>query len=244
MHAGPAVHLANLHPPSATITAPSVPVVQAILTRAVLPREIIALAVCILDSLDAKFSRKWRMSLPLGPAPPPDSFSCPRKSKRHTIHAAAAAAAAPPTHIDLVSPELVILAALVVAFKFADDCDEPTRYFAADWGRGRWTCAQINTTERCIMEHLGYRLLPLCDPGLLADAVADMKRAGRAALRENKKNNKNKTADQQQQAGHARSVSVPVRAGGGGEAAVGLGVSLTPVETPTEEWSHELGAPR
>lgn len=213
---------------------------QAIITRAALPLETIALAVCILDSLDAKFSRKWRMSLPLATL---SSFS---HHKRHTITSAAASLI---THIDSVSPELIILSALVIAFKFTEDCQEPTQYYASEWAKGLWTCEQINTTERCIMEHLGYRILPLYDEGLIEDAIDDMERAGHVALQENKMRkagggntiSSNSNSSRMVDLGHARSVSVPVRSGG--EAVIGLGFSLTPVETPTEERPHELGAP-
>ena len=224
--AGPAVHLVNLHPPSASIASPSVSRVQAIITRAALPLETIALAVCILDSLDSKFSRKWRMDLPLGAA---------SSSKRHTI----AAASSLVTHIDLVSPELIILTALVIAFKFTEDCQEPTQYYASDWGNGQWTCDQINATERNIMEHLGYRILPLFEKSIIEDALDDMRRAGEMALREREINRQRVKLD----AGHSRSISVPVRPGGG-DAVFGLGFQLTPLDTPTEERSMELGAPQ
>lgn len=263
-YAGPAVHLVNLHPPSASIAPPSVALVQTIITRAALPLETIALAVCILDSLDAKFSRKWRMTLPLargGATTTASSISS--LNKRHTIaaspsHAAAASAASAASHIDSVRPELIILTALVVAFKFTEDCQEPTQYYASDWGRGHWTCDQINATERCIMEHLGYRILPLCDPAILDEALADMRRAGLAATREREQEDVYQQQQQQRAmmtrsvptprlglldvAGHARSISVPVRPGSG-EAVIGLGFSLTPVDTPTEERNTELGAP-
>lgn len=224
--AGPAVHLVNLHPPSASIASPSVSHVQAIITRAALPLETIALAVCILDSLDSKFSRKWRMDLPLGAA---------SSSKRHTISAASSLA----THIDLVSPELIILTALVIAFKFTEDCQEPTQYYASDWGHDQWTCDQINATERSIMEHLGYRILPLFEKTIIEDALDDMRRAGEMALREREINRQRAKLD----IGHSRSVSVPV-APGGGDAVFGLGLQLTPLDTPTEERSVELGAPQ
>ncbi|KAJ4390577.1 hypothetical protein N0V93_004173 [Gnomoniopsis smithogilvyi] len=227
---GPAVHLVNLHPPGASIMAPSTPLVQTILSRAALPLETIALAVCILDSLDAKFSRKFRMSLPLA------TTSLP--SKRHTITSAASSLI---THIDSVAPELIILTALVIAFKFTDDCQEPTQYFASAWGKGLWTCDQINATERCIMEHLGYRILPLCERGIIEDTVEDMRRAGIMALSEKEARVMSSKLAGDGIGGHARSISVPVRPGAG-EAVIGLGLSLTPVDTPTEERHTELGA--
>jgi hypothetical protein len=223
---GPAVHLTNLHPPSASIASPSVARVQTIVTRANLPLETIALAVCILDSLDSKFSRKWRMDLPLGSA---------SSSKRHTISAASSLA----THIDLVKPELIILTALVIAFKFTEDCQEPTQYYASDWGNGEWTCDQINATERNIMEHLGYRILPLFEKSIIEDALDDMRRAGEMALREREVTRQKAKLD----AGHSRSVSVPVRPGDG-DAIFGLGFQLTPLDTPTSERSVELGVPQ
>ncbi|CAN8102248.1 unnamed protein product [Discula destructiva] len=232
---GPAVHLSNLHPPGATITPPAITLVQTVLTRAALPLETIALAVCILDSLDSKFSRKFRMSLPLAP-----SSATTTLAKRHTITSAASSLI---THIDSVAPELIILTALVIAFKFTDDCQEPTAYFASAWARGLWTCDQINATERCVMDHLGYRILPLCERGVIADAVEDMRRAGVMALREREA--RSAVAKMEGSvlgataAGHARSVSVPVRPGAG-KAVVGLGFSLTPADTPTEEREEEL----
>ncbi|KAK7704687.1 hypothetical protein SLS64_008451 [Diaporthe eres] len=223
---GPAVHLVNLHPPSASIASPSISRVQAIITRAHLPLETIALAVCILDSLDSKFSRKWRMELPLGAA---------SSSKRHTISAASSLA----THIDLVKPELIILTALVIAFKFTEDCQEPTQYYASDWGNNQWTCDQINATERNVMEHLGYRILPLFEKTIIEDALDDMRRAGEMALREMEINRQRVKLD----AGHSRSISVPVGPGRG-DAIFGLGFQLTPLDTPTEERSVELGVPQ
>ncbi|POS73188.1 hypothetical protein DHEL01_v208420 [Diaporthe helianthi] len=223
---GPAVHLVNLHPPSASIASPSISHVQAIITRAALPLETIALAVCILDSLDSKFSRKWRMDLPLGSA---------QSNKRHTISAASSLA----THIDLVKPELIILTALVISFKFTEDCQEPTQYYASDWGNNQWTCDQINATERSIMEHLGYRILPLFETSIIEDALDDMRRAGEMALREREISRQTVKLD----AGHSRSISVPVRPGGG-DAMFGLGFQLTPLDTPPEERSVELGAPQ
>ncbi|PSS00637.1 hypothetical protein BD289DRAFT_360898 [Coniella lustricola] len=226
---GPAVHLVNLHPPSASILSPSISLVQTILRRAALPLETIALAVCILDSLDSKFSRKWRVTLPL---------ATPALSKRHTISSAAASLI---THIDSVSPELVILSALVIAFKFTDDCQEPTQYYASDWGKGLWTCDQINATERCIMEHLGYRILPLCESEILESAIEDMQRAGQMALRE-REALRARAVVSKIDIGHSRSISVPARPGAG-EAVIGLGFTLTPLDTPTEEVSRQLGAP-
>lgn len=177
---GPAIHLVNLIPSSASLAIASVHLVQAMLSRAGLPIETVALAVCILDSLDAKFARTWRVSCPLRSASPTTSTT----SKRHTM---------PPglmswdqwrpqqqqMHIDSVNPELIVLAALVIAAKFTEDLQESAQVYCEGWGRGMWSTEQLNATERCIMERLGYRILPLFEEGCLADAMVDMQLAGR-----------------------------------------------------------------
>lgn len=154
------------------------PVVQAILSRADLSIEKVALAVCILDSLGKKFARAWRLSCPLLPGVLAPSSSI---NKRHTL---------PPTpgpyqhqqhqmlHIDSVPPEVIILAALVIAVKFTEDPQQLTQYYCHAWGRGIWSHDQLNVTERCIMESLNYRIMPLCDEDCLSDAMADMQLAG------------------------------------------------------------------
>lgn len=186
---GPAVHLVNLIPPKASLATPSIHTVHEILTRANLPSETIALAVCILDSLNAKFSQNWRQSCPLA-----------RSGDEGDAYA--------PFHIDAVRPELMVLASLIVAVKFLEDYQEPTRHYASSWGNGLWTCEQINVTERCIMKSLGYRIMPLWDRGLIQDALADMERAGKQA--------------------HAMGVSRKTVAGPANP--------LTPAETP--KWGH------
>ncbi|TWU76427.1 hypothetical protein ED733_006945 [Metarhizium rileyi] len=175
---GPAIHLVNLIPSSASLATASVPMVQAILSRADLSIETIALAVCILDSLGKKFARAWRLSCPLLPG----ALAASPTNKRHTL---------PPTpllyqhqqhqmlHIDSVPPELIILAALVIAVKFMEDPQQPTQYYCDAWGRGTWSHDQLNVTERCIMESLNYRIMPLCDEDCLSDAMVDMQLAGK-----------------------------------------------------------------
>lgn len=77
---GPAVHLVNMLPSACSIVTPSVPLVQAMLTRAQLPINTIALAVCILDSLDSRFARTWRLTCPLAHQAPSTTAG-----KRHTL---------------------------------------------------------------------------------------------------------------------------------------------------------------
>lgn len=183
------------------------------------------------------------MTLPLASSllsTTPGGGASSSRSKRHTITSAAHSLL---THIDSVPPELIVLVALVIAFKFTDDCQEPTAYFAGVWARGLWGCDQLNATERCVMEHLDYRILPLCERDVIADAVEDMRRAGVVALRERSEEARRRGGGLGALAaggGHARSISVPAARPGMGEAVVGLGLSLTPVDTPVEEREREL----
>ncbi|PQE31216.1 cyclin protein [Rutstroemia sp. NJR-2017a WRK4] len=152
---GPAIHLTNLIPSSTSLTEPSLQLVHSILSRADLPIEILALAVCILDSLNSRFARHWRHSFPLeSPIP---FYQAP--------------------HIDSTHPEIIVLAALILAKKFLDDDSASTRYYAAKWGQAAWSCDQINYTQRCVMENLGYRLLPLWEDKIIQEAKMDMERA-------------------------------------------------------------------
>ncbi|KAK4251491.1 hypothetical protein C7999DRAFT_37536 [Corynascus novoguineensis] len=207
---GPAVHLVNLIPPAASLATPSVSLVHEMLVRADLPMDTIALGVCILDSLSSKFSLNWRLLCPLAQHEPVTEIT-----KRHTIQTSPLAVTQ--LHIDSVNPEVIVLAALMIAFKFLVDCQEPTRYYGTSWGRNMWTCDQINVTERCIMENLGYRILPLWHPVLIADAVGDMQRAARqAALPSHPRNGET----------HKRSVRSSA------VALSGYSFPLTPAETP------------
>ena len=206
-------------------------IVHDMLRRANLPVDTIALAVCILDSLNSKrFSLNWRLICPLVRSDAPSM-----RTKRHTLPAAPTLANQ--LNIDCVNPEVIILSALVIAFKFLEDtCYEPTGYYSYAWGAEMWSDEQINVTERCIMESLEYRILPLWDRDLIRDAAADMERAGRQAtlpLRQSLPRAGNSDEP------HKRSMS-------SGKAVYGLGLQLTPVETPKKEnvlltdFTHDL----
>ncbi|KAL3955515.1 hypothetical protein ACCO45_011078 [Purpureocillium lilacinum] len=220
---GPAIHLVNLIPSAASLATAS-----ALLTRADLPLETVALAVCILDSLDAKFARAWRLSCPLAPN------TLMPTSKRHTLPPTPAlyqAAQQQMLHIDSVRPELIILAAIVIAVKFTEDPQQPTYFYCFEWGNGLWSPDQLNTTERCIMEFLHYRIMPLCDEDCLADAMVDMQLAGQqrdsefGSLQHQRPRAVSPTA--RFGPSHSRSKTmVP------STPTLGLGLSLTPAETP------------
>ncbi|KAF0329184.1 hypothetical protein K4K61_002198 [Colletotrichum sp. SAR11_59] len=215
---GPAIHLVNLVPTSASLTTPSVPLVQAMLSRAGLPLETIALAVCILDSLNSKFALSWRLQCPLLV----DGASS--HNKRHTLHSPLLdRRQQQQMHIDSVQPELIILAALVIAAKFTDDCQDSTSYYCSKWGKDIWSCEQINVTERCIYENLNYRIKPLVDDeDLITDTMVDMQMAARHY-------NSARPA-QPHEMGHSKSKSMTI-----GTTVVGLGLQLTPVDTPKSE---------
>lgn len=235
MITGPAIHLVNLIPSSASLATASVPLVQAILSRANIPIETVALAVCILDSLDSRFARRWRLSCPLLS----DYFS--PASKRHTLPATPIMPQRQQLHIDSVNPELIILAALVIAVKFTEDPQESSQYYCKAWGHGMWSHQQLNVTERCIMENLNYRIMPLYEEDCLTDAMVDMQLA---AQQPDWEFNEYMPMDSDDESddnmnhyvpSHSRSKTL-----GSGSAVLGLGLSLTPVDTPTAEASHAI----
>jgi hypothetical protein len=193
---------------------PSVTVVQDMLAKADLPMDIIALAVCILDSLDAKFSLSWRVSFPLG-------NTLVTAPKRHTLPSGPLLK----QHIDAVFPEVIILSALIIATKFVDDMHEPTQFYGSVWGRGLWTCEQINFTERSIMESLQYRIMPLWQDKHIKQARHDIEMARRELLDEDPE-----VPSEHKAFRHAKSMS-------DGNAIVGHGMQLTPADTPRSEVS-------
>ncbi|KAJ6779848.1 hypothetical protein PWT90_00844 [Aphanocladium album] len=185
MYRGPAIHLVNLIPSSASLASASTRLVQSMLGRTSLPLETIALAVCILDSLDAKFGRKWRLTCPLRPgteSATPETTKRPvfSHAKRHSLPFTPQPSRfrQPQLHIDSVQPEVIVLAALVIADKFTEDSEQTTQAYCMAWGRGIWSSEQLNATERSIMKSLNYRIMPLCDEDCLTDAMVDMQLAG------------------------------------------------------------------
>lgn len=196
---GPAVHITNLIPSSTSLLTPSPLTVQAILTRASLPIEILALAACMLDSLNSRFALTWRLGCP---------FNTPSSSHPQE------------PHIDNVRPEVIALAAVILSAQFLDDLSSSgTRAYARDWGRGVWSSKQVNFTQRCLLENIGYSLLPLCDEGIIRDAIRDMERAARRS----------------DVVLYSSSAEGKLRVDAKGAAVAGDGEQLTPAETPTME---------
>jgi hypothetical protein len=214
---GPAIHLTNLIPSSTSLTNSSVSLVHAILTRANLPLETIALAVCILDSLNARFALQWRKGCPLMPQslPPPFGSTGDKFEEQH---------------IDSIHPELIILSALILAVKFLDDAQQTTKEYATDWGKGIWSCQQINFTQRCLLENLGYRILPLWDHDIILEALEDMEKAGRQFSSPEYEDHK----IWEEESSFGLFLDRKQGMSDDGKAILGLGDQLTPVETPVE----------
>ncbi|KAI1876838.1 uncharacterized protein JN550_000910 [Neoarthrinium moseri] len=216
----PAVHLTRMLPSGLSLEPPSVAVVQTILRHANLPMDTIALAVCILDALPARFRNRWRMAYPR-------SRQTPLASKRHTMPSGPIQ---PPSD-DAVMPEVVALSALIIANKFLEDMHDTTQYFSSVWGADAWSCEQINVTERCVMEALEYRIMPLMAPDYIQEARHDLEFTRRELLDEN-----SDAALEAKECGlyHIKPMS-------SGEAVVGLGLQLTPAETPRSELHTPFG---
>lgn len=135
-------------------------------------------------------------------------------------------------HIDSVLPELIVLSALILAVKFLDDAQQTTKEYAEEWGKGLWTCEQINFTQWCILENLGYRLLPLWDHSIILEALEDMERAGQQYTPEMY------DADEDWETATCfGSFGGPVheRVTNDDKAVIGLCEQLTPAETPMIE---------
>ncbi|KAH8804704.1 hypothetical protein F5884DRAFT_859321 [Xylogone sp. PMI_703] len=193
---GAAILLTNLIPLSSSPSTPSLPLVHAILTRADLPSETIALAICILDSLTCKFGRTWRRNCPLpksssasGKSALPGSRGAnrPQDSKPSQERAPSSSNCGSKSqpqdgpqqqHIDSVKPEIIALCAIILAVKYVDDTPITTLDYATEWGRGMWTCEQINFTEWTLFENLKFQVLALYDEKILKECMMDMERAG------------------------------------------------------------------
>ncbi|KAI0132678.1 hypothetical protein BJ170DRAFT_680559 [Xylariales sp. AK1849] len=213
----PAIHLTQMIPPGLSLEPPSVAIVQTMLTHAQLPMDTIALAVCILDALPTKFRNRWRVSYPRLRQTAP-------AMKRHTLPSGPIQ----PPENDTVFPEIAILAALVIANKFLEDMQETTQYVSCVWGRSLWSCEQINVTERCIMEELEYRILPLWNADYIKQARHDMELIRRELIDE--------TSEVALEAKEEYGLynTKPMSSG---KAVIGLGLQLTPAETPKSEMS-------
>ena len=194
--------------------------------------------MCILDSLDSRFARKWRLACPLvSGKSSSSSASSDKRRARHSLPPTPASTPRQQFHIDSVSPEIMILAALVIAAKFTEDPQELTQFYCHRWGKDIWSHEQLNATERCMMETLGYRIMPLYQEEYLTVAMMDMQVAGQqyeAQLQRQQRQRQQRQQQQQQAAAnslfvpsHNRAKTVAMSS----IASIGLGLGLTPDES-------------
>ncbi|KAH8597144.1 hypothetical protein B0O99DRAFT_508464 [Bisporella sp. PMI_857] len=211
---GPATHLTNLIPSATSLTPASIPLVQTILARANIPLESIALAVCILDSLDARFASSFRRGCPLTPPPYVSEFSQTQ------------------AHIDAIHPEVVILAALILAVKFLDDAQFTTGHYTTEWANNLWTPQQINFAQKVIMENIEYRIMPLWEESIIKYAMRDMELAANDF--------EPMIYDEDED---WEMVEVPeklsLKGMSTGQSVLGIGSMLTPIDTPISEDIHK-----
>lgn len=216
---GPAIHMSNLIPTSASLLTPSSTLVQDILYRADLSQPILELAVVILDSLTPRFTTTYRRQLPL---------SSDQQGQQH---------------IDDVRPELIVASSLLIANKYFDDNEMPTSRWATKVGAGLWSCQQLNTTERLVLDCIGWNIMDLSDDWLLAEARDDMDRAGVNARRRAKRMDKKKPTLHRKDASidlkedyqmQQADDGFQIQEGGNGRSVQFMG-QWTPVESPSSK---------
>lgn len=118
-----------------------------------------AFAGCILDALSSRFGNAWRQALcgAVGQL----SYDLPvgyDVSQR------------------LVSPDLVVLAALTLAHDFVDDRSWSNGRWAEIEGSGRFGAADIECTKMCILQDMDYALFRINEDMVLR-GLRDLQRA-------------------------------------------------------------------
>ncbi|KAI9683399.1 MAG: hypothetical protein M1829_005471 [Trizodia sp. TS-e1964] len=165
---GAAQHLSNLIPPAACRSSPSSRYIHELLRRANVPKETIALAACILDSLSSRFASTWRRICSC-------TTSYNYKPSRALSQPPTCSASPLSRETSLwYNPEIIVLAAIMVSVKFLDDDTFPTMYWQADIAQNRFSCKEINATECALLQDLGYSILPLCSPEIIRDSTRDI----------------------------------------------------------------------
>jgi len=184
------------------------------LTRAALPMEIIALSVCILQALNSRFPKAFRKNCPLTPPPKP--------LWSHVLE-----------HNDNLLPDLLVLAALILAVKFLEDFTESTSTYRDEWGSGIWSVEQINYAQDAILENIGYRIFPLWAEDMIEDALRCMKLAGELyePVIHDDENTRDESVKDVSMSLHLDLDTSPMSSG---KAVKGLADQLTPAKTPNK----------
>jgi hypothetical protein len=192
------------------------------LSRANLPIEILALSVCILDSLNSRFALSWRKGLPL---------------KGHSLQ-----------RIDDINPELIALCSVIIAHKFLDDNLLWTEVYAHEWGKDIWSNEHINFTQRCILENLDYSIAPLWEEKVIKEAMEDMELAGRywkgdfdVQMQEKLDWEEDTCSSNPTTQRTKPCLALEMN---WGKATIGLGDQLTPAETPGREFDDGEISPK
>jgi hypothetical protein len=192
------IHLSNLIPQRASRTRLSPTVIADYLNRAQLGPDHLALAACILDSLNSFFIRSWRAELsrlPFSPStrarhhqlqqhpltPPSSSSSsssqCPPLPTARFSFPAAGIAWSTTADSD-AKPELIVLAALQLATSVLDDVRREARWWTDGVALGTVAPAELNATTRCMLQNVDY------DLGFPPEDVQDMKEVMLEAMRD------------------------------------------------------------
>lgn len=159
-----ATHLSKLVPTKSSPQRPSISFIRDMLDRANLPSEIIAFAACILDALSQRFASSWRTCF----AP---------ESSRPGF--------APSSHFNLhpdpvVSPDIIVLAALALAHDFMDDRARTTRHWALIEALSLFTVSEIDATKFCLLRDINFGLHRITED-MVVGMLRDMQRAGNMA---------------------------------------------------------------
>ncbi|KAI9783822.1 MAG: hypothetical protein M1839_003158 [Geoglossum umbratile] len=157
-------------PKPACVVPASPLIIQAFLHRAAVELEVVALTACVIDRLSNKFALKWRRECPLVRRDPV-SIEYPFTSAHGDCHGSEGD--------PFPRPEIVALASLMLAAKFLDDRSTPTSFWAQRISGGRFSCNQLNTTERLILHELDFEIQPFCSPECISRALRALKAAGK-----------------------------------------------------------------
>jgi hypothetical protein len=128
--------LSKLVPQNAGAHRPNADQIAAYISRARLTDSVVALAACILDSLSSSFVRSWRRACENARSPERPSF-----------------------HSNPTKPELIILAALAIAYNFLNDNEGDPTFWAERVAKRAVEPREVVATTRCILQDIDYGLM-------------------------------------------------------------------------------------